>query len=224
MKQHLIIEGQDSWVLAELWGKHLPNPKGYPTKEILKQKEFFKPANGYANVPRLVSATLKIEGLTNLGIIVDANEIGVGSRWDAIKNRLSEKFGKEVLANLSPKSGGVVIRKEGVPLTVGVWIMPDNESYGYLEHFLENMLPPDGKTELWDYIRMTLKDLQSQKFCEFEEKAYQKALVRTWLAWQQEPGLSFGTALTKGYFNPNAESVKPFLEWISNTFELEKLN
>lgn len=222
MKQHLIIEGHDSWVLADLWGKHLPNPEGYPTKEYLKKKQFFKPANGYDNVPALISATLKIEGLTNLGIIVDANDKGIGSRWDAIKNRLSTKFGKEVLASADPKPGGIVVQ-EG-RLTVGVWIMPDNQSNGYLEHFLESMLPPEGKAELWEYIRTTLKELQAQKFCEFEEKNYQKALVRTWLAWQKEPGLSYGTALSKGYLNPNVEAVKPFLEWITSTFELEKLN
>lgn len=224
MKQHLIIEGHDSWVLAELWEKHLPNPKGLPTKDDLKKKQFFKPANGYDNVPALISATLKIEGLTNLGVIVDANDKGIGSRWDAIKNRLSDKFGMDVLANLSLQPGGTVIREEGVSLTVGVWVMPDNQSNGYLEHFLESMLPPEGKIELWEYIRMALKELQSQKFCEFEEKNYQKALVRTWLAWQEEPGLSYGTALSKGYFNPNVEAVKPFLEWIENTFELEKFN
>jgi len=224
MKQHLIIEGQDSWVLAELWGKRLPNPKGYPTKEILKEKEFFKPANGYSNVPRLISATLKIEGLTNLGIIVDANDVGTGSRWDAIKNRLSAIFGEDVLANFSPKPEGVVIKKDGLLLTVGVWIMPDNQSNGYLEHFLENMLPPEGKEDLWEYIGKALKELQNQEFCEFEEKSFQKALVQTWLAWQKEPGLSYGTALSKGYFNPNAESVKPFLDWVENTFELEYPN
>ncbi len=192
--------------------------------EILKEKEFFKPANGYNNVPRLVSATLKIEGLTNLGIIVDANDGGVGNRWDAIKNRLSEKFERDVLTNFSPKSGGIVIREEGSPLTVGVWIMPDNQSNGYLEHFLESMLPSEGKADLWGYIGTTLKDLQSQKFCEFEKKNFQKVLVRTWLAWQKEPGLSYGTALSKGYFNPNVEAMNPFLEWIASTFNLEEVN
>jgi hypothetical protein len=224
MIQHLIIEGHDSWVLAELWEKHLPNPKGYPTKKILKEKGFFKPANGYDNIPRLVSVTLKTPDLTNLGIIVDANNMGVGSRWDAIKNCLSKKFGKETLAYLSPKPGGIVFREEGLPLTIGVWIMPDNQSNGYLEHFLESMLPSEGKAELWAYIGTTLKDLQAKKFCEFEETGYQKALIRTWLAWQKEPGLAFGTALSKGYFNPHVDAVKPFLEWVSNTFELEKIN
>ncbi len=177
MIQHLIIEGHDSWVLAELWKKHLPNPKGYPTEKELKDKKFFKPANGYDKMPSLVSVVLKTEGLTNLGIIIDANDVGVGGRWDAIKNRLSEKFGRDVLANFSPKPGGVVIRKEDLPLTVGVWIMPDNQSNGYLEHFLESMLPSEGKAELWDYIGTTLKDLQSQKGSE-QKYAYLARLAK----------------------------------------------
>ncbi len=223
MKQYLITEGHDSWVLAELWGRHLPNPTGYPTQEILKQKGFFKSANGYNNIPRLVKATLMTEGLTNLGIIVDADDVGVKSRWDTLKNCLSIKFEKDVLAKYNPQPGGMVIREEGLPL-IGIWIMPDNQSNGYLEHFLENMLPSEGKQDLWAHIQTTLKDLEAQKFCEFDKRNYQKALVRTWLAWQKEPGLSFGTALSKGYFNPQVEAVKPFLEWIEHTFILEAIN
>jgi len=44
-----LLEALRIW--AELWGKHLPNPKGYPTQEILKEKGFFKSSNGYNNIP-----------------------------------------------------------------------------------------------------------------------------------------------------------------------------
>lgn len=223
MIQHLIIEGNDSWVLAELWRKHLPNPKGYPTKEILKAKGFFKPAGGYENVPRLISTTLLTEGLTNLGIVVDANEKGVENRWDAIRNRLQNKFRKEILANFSPEPGGIIVKAEGLP-TVGVWIMPDNQTNGYLEHFLSDMIPPKGKDELWNHTQQVLEDLQQQRFCEFSKIHHKKALVRTWLAWQKEPGLSYGTALSMGYFDAEVETAKPFVEWIANTFELEPVN
>ncbi len=220
MIQHLIIEGHDSWVLAELWGKHLPNPKGYPTEEVLKNKKFFKPAGGYNNVPRLVSTTLKTEGLTNLGIIVDADEMGAISRWDAIKNRLAEKFKKEILDNLKPQPGGIVIKHEGLP-TVGIWIMPDNQMNGYLEHFLFNMVPPEGKQQLWTHAQQTIQDLRQKDFCEFTETQRPKALIRTWLAWQKDPGLSYGTALSAGYFNAKTVGVEHFISWISRTFELE---
>ena len=220
MIQHLIIEGHDSWVLAELWGKHLPNPKGYETDKDLKNKQFFKSANGYDNVPRLISATLKTADLTNLGVIVDANEKGAANRLQAIKHRLSDYFRNEILAKINLQPGGIVVKEDDKPLTVGIWIMPDNQSNGYLEHFLESMLPPEGKKDLWGHVQTTLKDLQAQHFCEFEEIAFQKAVIRTWLAWQKEPGLSYGTALSKGYFNPNVNTINPFLNWLANTFEL----
>ena len=218
MKQHLIIEGHDSWVLGELLEKHLPTPKGYSSKESLK--EFFKAANGFDNVPRLISAILKIEGLTNLGIIVDANTKGAKSRWDVVKNRLNAVFSNDLLKKYAPKVGGIVVKEEGYP-TVGVWIMPDNQSEGYLERFLAGMIPPKDKEPLWNHTQHTLSELQKQSFCEFSEISYQKALVRTWLAWQKEPGLSYGLALRKGYFDDKVDAVKPFIEWIANTFELE---
>lgn len=218
MTQHLITEGHDSWVLAELWGKHLPNPKGYPSKEALTEKKFFKDAKGFDNVPRLISAILKTEGLTNLGIIVDANEKGVMSRWDTIKDRLEIKFGKDLLINITPDVGGLIIKEEGLP-TIGVWIMPDNQSEGYLEHFLEGMI--EAGDEVWEHARKVLKELPKKRFADKHE---QKALVRTWLAWQKDPGLSYSMALKKGYFDAQANTIKPFVEWIASTFDLEPPN
>lgn len=220
MIQHLITEGHDSWVLAELWEKHLPNPKGYPSRETLLEKKFFKDAKGFDNVPRLISTILKTEGLTNLGIIVDANEKGVASRWDTIKDRLEAKFGKEMLLNITPGVTGLILKKESLP-TVGVWIMPDNQSNGYLEHFLEGMIQADD--DVWVHARKVLSELpQNQK--RFAAKHEQKALVRTWLAWQKDPGLSFGMALKKGYFDAHSDAIKPFIEWVTNTFDLEPVS
>lgn len=152
-------------------------------------KKIFKDAKGFDNVPRLISATLKTEGLTNLGIIIDANEKGVGSRWDTIRGRLGIIFGQELLANINPDVSGLIIKEESLP-TIGVWIMPDNQSEGYLEHFLERMIKAGD--EVWEYARKVLKELPKKQFADKQE---QKALVRTWLAWQKDPGLSYGMAL-----------------------------
>ena len=57
-----------------------------------------------------------------------------------------------------------------------------------------------------------------QYFCTPNFKK-QKATIYTWLAWQETPGLPFGTALEAKYLNHNKEYLKPFLNWIRKTFQ-----
>jgi hypothetical protein len=59
----------------------------------------------------------------------------------------------------------------------------------------------------------------SKDYCRFTEIKSQKAILHSWLAWQETPGLPFGTALRAGYFNKEKETIKPFLNWIEKTFE-----
>ncbi len=215
MKQILIVEGNDAVVLFKLCEIHkMPLPKGYSKENILK---FVRSAGGFDKAIAALRDRLEGSDLTNIGLVVDANDKGPDSRWLKIKNILSDYYSEETLKPLAPKAGGIIIQEPGLP-NVGIWIMPDNQNPGYLEHFVADMIP-DGDKVLY-FAETTIAQLEKEDFCKFKTAKRQKALVHTWLAWQEEPGKPFGIALESKCLDANAPAVEPFLEWMKNTFQL----
>jgi hypothetical protein len=45
-----------------------------------------------------------------------------------------------------------------------------------------------------------------------------KALIHTWLAWQDDPGTPLGQAITKRYFDADAPHVDQLLAWLTRLF------
>lgn len=217
MKQRLIVEGKDAVVLSVICSKHLTPPAGYTDPEIYK-REFVEEAGSYKKALILFKASLKDTSISNLGLILDANQAGPAARWQALKNILAEVFPEEILNTTSLAPNGIVLQGENLP-TVGIWLMPDNSSNGYLEHFLASLIPAED--EVWQHAKATVEAYSGMDFCKFTEVKKQKAMVHTWLAWQESPGLPFGTAASAGYFDVNAPIVQPFLAWFSRTFSLQ---
>ena len=217
MTQRLIVEGNDGWAIAQLCKSNgLPNPIGFTDKTI---GNFVKSAGGYDKVSKLIDAALLEAEVKNIGIVVDANETGPAARWEAIRHRLRPKFSDNVLNAATLDTSGILLQEEGKPV-VGVWIMPDNQSNGYLEHFLAELA--DRSDDLWKHAESSIETLTSQHFCRFDARTrQQKALLHTWLAWQKEPGRPFGVAMQAGYLNPTAPAARLFLDWMKRTFQLE---
>ncbi len=94
---------------------------------------------------------------------------------------------------------------------------PKNADNGYLEHFIENLIEKD------DWVLSEAKDkvdeLLTKDDCRFTEVKKQKAVIYSWLAWQESPGLPFSTAMKSKSLNAPAEMAQSFLNWIKNTFE-----
>lgn len=216
MNQRLIVEGNDGWAITQLCESNgLPMPAGFTDKTI---KQFVKSAGGYEKVAVLLRAALVEAQVKNIGIVVDANNAGPAARWDTIRVLLRSIFSENTLNAAAPSPEGIVLREAGKPV-VGIWIMPDNQRNGYLEHFLTELV--DQSAPLWQHSENTVADLSRRDFCRFKAIRRQKALIHTWLAWQEEPGRPFGIAMQAGYLNPRANVVQPFLEWMKQTFRLE---
>ncbi|MEO6759357.1 MAG: DUF3226 domain-containing protein [Saprospiraceae bacterium] len=217
MAQRLIVEGNDAIVLAVLcqkWG--LLPPVGYES-EIKFKNEFVKNSGGYTKALFILEQSLADSNLTNIGIIVDANDAGPLARWQAIRGILAKKYTEASLLQADQMQGAKIVLEEKMA-TVGVWIMPDNVRNGYLEHFLADLVPE--KDALWAHSVEVIDNLQKQSFCELTLPKMGKATLHTWLAWKKEPGKPFGQALESRYFDANAPSVEPYLAWFSTTFDL----
>ena len=218
MAQRLITEGNDAIALAVLCKKrNLPPPFGYETPSKFRD-EFIQNAGGYSQA--IVAFKIAIEGnnYTNIGLVLDANDAGATARWNEVRKiMLGAGYREESFVTADIQTGPKIILEVSMP-TVGIWIMPDNNENGYLEHFIAGLIPP--KDPLWLHAEKVLSDLKPQPFNEIPRTRWGKAHLHTWLAWKKEPGKPFGQALDANYFDIQAPPVQSFLNWFSETFQL----
>jgi len=60
-----------------------------------------------------------------------------------------------------------------------------------------------------------------QRGAPYSEFHVDKALIHTWLAWQDPPGEALGRALTRKTLDPHAEAAKPFINWFVGLYKIE---
>ncbi len=179
--------------------------------------EFVLEAGGYQKALVAFREALDNPDLFNIGLVIDANEAGAEARWQSVRNILLDKLPSEIVDRKTVKSNGIILEEENLP-TIGVWIIPDNQNPGYLEHFLAGMVADND--DLWKYAEETIQELGTEGLRRFSSTKTQKALLHTWLSWQPEPGKPFGLAIEMGYLDAKSASVDAFVEWFQKTFEL----
>jgi len=93
--------------------------------------------------------------------------------------------------------------------------MPDNSMPGMLEDYLSFLVPPgDSLLELASH---TLDAIPTEER-RFADGHRSKALIHTWLAWQEDPGTPMGQAITKRYFAMDSRHISTFLNWLTRLF------
>ena len=90
--------------------------------------------------------------------------------------------------------------------------MPNNQLPGMLEDFIAS-LTPEGD-ELLDYAQHCIDGLPHRPFGYAESKA----LIHTWLAWQEEPGKPLGLALTFHYLDSHSPYALKIVDWVQRLF------
>jgi hypothetical protein len=154
---------------------------------------------------------LRVRGLERIGIVVDA-DVDIAARWERLKRILTEA-GYAGLPD-DPDPIGTVILQASLP-RVGIWLMPDNVLPGMLEDYVALLVPP-GDT-LWDRASRCLNEVPLAER-RYSERHHSKALIHTWLAWQDDPGTPLGQAITKRYLDPGSPHATKFLTWLTRVF------
>ena len=112
------------------------------------------------------------------------------------------------------RGGTIVPEAPGLP-RVGVWRMPDNQSHGQLEDFIERLIPSN--EPVWpralDYIDCIPADDRK-----FKNNKVLRAKVHAWLAARQEPR-QMGSAIKLGDLDASAPLAKEFVDWLRQLFE-----
>ena len=92
--------------------------------------------------------------------------------------------------------------------------MPDNTNNGALENFLVNLVP-QFPNPLYDHVKASVAAIPDQRFSDGDEP---KARIHTWLAWQEEPGRPYGTAIKAGFLDAYANQVDGLVNWLNGLF------
>lgn len=174
--------------------------------ESFERKEYQGIDGVFANVSTVLKTAYE-----TVGIVLDADN-DISNVWERLKS---------ILANLGydvpndPNTYGTILKEKG-KRTVGIWIMPDNENIGMLENFLMELVPSDDA--LFPYVDRVLEDIELQGLNLYTKAHKHKVRIHTWLAWQKEPGLPLGIAITKEMFNQDAELCTRFVNWVNDLF------
>lgn len=167
---------------------------------------------GFENLQLVLPVRFKQSNLRAIGIVVDADE-DLSNRWKSIRDALIRQY-FEVPEQL-PHDG--LILTNGAGIKVGVWIMPNNELRGMLEDFLTLLVPSDDN--VLPKVRQLLSELEDLGHHKYAMVHKPKALLHTWLALQDDPGMPMGRAITKKVLNTEDALYLMFIDWMKRLFE-----
>ena len=224
MKQQLIVEGSnDIHVITHLLMAKSLVINGYESAFRYKD-EFVTIGGNKQKALKSLNATLKSEDAKDrLGIVIDADsetaEAAIDT-WHSVANILRQNGYKNVPTR--PNPNGTIVTQDDKP-QVGVWIMPDNQREGYLEHFFEQLI--DSQDEFLTEAATLTEGFVTNQRNRFKTIHLQKAKLKTWLAWQDDPESPMGLALRDyprlGYILLDSPLSNAFIEWLKLTFDIK---
>jgi hypothetical protein len=174
--------------------------------------------------PGTIAAHFSASGREALGVVIDADHPPT-NRWNAIRSRLladSAMIGgidASGLPETPPEHGFITEVDEdapGGPRRLGVWIMPDNRQPGMLETLALSLIT-EGK--LLDLAKQSCTNA-SGIGAPFKVAHLDKAVVHTWLAWQDPPGRQLHNAITEKMLDPRLPLGQAFIDWFRKLFRV----
>ncbi|HYW11930.1 MAG TPA: DUF3226 domain-containing protein [Longimicrobium sp.] len=196
-KRRLLVEGKDDkhvvWGLCESYGM----PQTFDVED----------AEGIDPLLDLVSVQLRGSAIERVGVVADADS-AVASRWTSIGDLL-RTLGYENVP-LAPEADGTILVQAGKPV-VGVWLMPDNTTAGMLEDFIASLVPAGDALLARAAAAIDAIPAKERRFSPVHRS---KAIIHTWLAWQEQPGSPMGQAIGKRDLDAQAPQAQRFVAWL----------
>ena len=200
----LLVEGVDD----EHVMKHICTNRGISHLDEVKEH------GNYQELLKAIPVRIKFsEEGDVVGIVIDA-DTNLSARWQSVRHRLVEAEYPDV-PNAPDPNGTILNPPDGSFLPrAGIWIMPDNKTPGVLEDFLDSLIPQSDA--LRAHARCSVDSLPEQPFSDNDRP---KALIHTWLAWQEEPGRPYGTAITARFLDPDLPQADVLASWLEQLFD-----
>lgn len=214
-RSRLHVEGpDDSHAIRHLLIRHgidydqKPWPVEFPRIEVV---------GGKPDLLDGVETAVRLSAGRSIGFVLDANS-SVQNSWHAVASHLRE-VGMEA-PDLIPQEGfvGEVGEAEYYRARVGVWLMPNNRRDGKLEDFLRDLV--EERDLLLPYAEEAATHAKEELGAGFSANDADKAVLHTWLAWQKEPGLPYGTAMRARFFGDDSPAAQAFVSWFRAVFKI----
>ncbi|CAN2041734.1 DUF4276 family protein [Candidatus Magnetomoraceae bacterium gMMP-15] len=197
-------------------------------QKLLKRRKIefenfeIKSCNNVDKLLRILPDTILLK--TNedvIGIIVDADE-NLAERWKKLRDILIKVKFQDVPQSTNIK--GIILKadeNDELP-QVGVWLMPNNKLNGRIEDFIKFLVPSDD--DLLPLAEKKVDDLISKEKNRFTIPHKSKAVIHTWLAWQERPGTQLGAAVTYRVAKTlehilDDKNATDFIEWLKKLFK-----
>ncbi len=168
--------------------------------------------------PNYIGTQLKGSGLEALGVVFDADGMNgrADNRWERMK-RICVGMGITLPDQPAPE-GFAVVLPGGVRF--GAWMMPDNQPPGMLETFLLRLLSAEETAgPLFQHARASV-DRARELGAPYREVHRDKALVHTWLSWQDPPGAQLHEAIKFRILDARSPNADGFVNWFRRLFEV----
>jgi len=199
----LLTEGvNDCHVILALC-KHYNVPKTFG---------FYECGSDQLALKRLTGLLATPDNIDTIGLVIDADNPNLAAKWQAVKDRL-QKSGITSFPE-EPEASGTIIPANNECPRVGIWLMPDNQLDGMLEDFCSQIAPPSGV----NFAEKCVSDAKANELTTFIDTHKTKAIIHTFLAWQNEPGMPLGQAITARTLNPDNLLAKTFADWLTKLF------
>lgn len=201
--QKLLVEGSDDQHVVWAICQKLNITKSFDVIDSVGISELLK------DIP----VRIKQRPLT-LGIIVDA-DTDLSRRWQQVSDILSDS---DYQLPAIPNIEGTIVDspREGFLPKIGIWLMPNNELPGMLEDFIQFLVPSND--ESLEFAKETLTTLENRDLHSYIPNHHAKALIHTWLAWQEDPGTPIGLAITRRFLSTEMEVCQRFVDWMNRLF------
>ena len=163
-----------------------------------------------------IEAELIAPGRKCLGIVMDKDTDDPDknkNRWEQVKAILTSL--NYNMPESAPPGGAVLSSPELGFAKVGIWLMPDNQNPGMLEDFMRQLIVPDD--DCLSFAEATLNELEIRKIQRYKEVHRAKALMHTWIAWQDQPGIPLGQS-TARYLTTDNDLCQQFAAWLNQLF------
>jgi hypothetical protein len=181
------------------------------------------PAGSDEELVKKIAPLLKSEeNINTLAFILDNdkhkdNNESIQARLKRVGDKFGTEYKNKNFKKMNPD--GLIIPKEKEFPRIGLWLMPNNEKQGMLEDFLMEMVKfPDICIKLAEDCVARAVD---EKCANFKKNHFSKAVIHTYLSWQNEPGDALALSIKQGKLNAKSPIAKKFLTWLTKVFEIE---
>lgn len=169
-------------------------------------------SEGISNLLADIPVRAKQRDLKALGIVADA-DIDQASRWSQLAAHIQ---GLGYVVPERPEASGTIIPSPALNLPkIGLWLMPDNQLSGMIEDFARFLIP--GEDENLAFAEETINALEERELQKYISNHRSKALMHTWIAWQDKPGIPLGQSTTK-YLDTETDLCRQFVSWLNKLF------